>query len=219
MVMRLVLVLLVASTFSGALLADRVSYWKVSDNKRTAESLDEVTVTTWNAKGVSCKANTGGAVTVVETANVITVSRADTGGSMGAELQAALETAGRNIAAAKEALLAAATKGSELDREEAMFRRAELFETEARSGGGRAEAIRVFQDYITRYKAGFFARDAYTTLAEFQSAAGKIADARATLKSMISADTALARLGHQKLGELEAGTKDWKAALAALKAA
>jgi hypothetical protein len=158
-------------------------------------------------------------VTVVETANVITVSRADTGGSMGAELQAALETAGRNIAAAKEALLAAATKGSELDREEAMFRRAELFETEARSGGGRAEAIRVFQDYITRYKAGFFARDAYTTLAEFQVAAGKTADARATLKSMIGADSSLVRLGNQKLGELEAGTKDWKAALAALKAA
>lgn len=216
--MRLVLVLLVASTFSGALLADRVTYWKASGDKRTAESLDEVTVTAWSAREVSCKPATG-AVVKIETASIITVSRADTGGSMGAELMAALETAGRNVAAAKEALLAASGKGSELDREEALFRRAELYETEARSGGGRADAMREFQAYITRYKAGFFARDAYTTLAEFQVAAGKTADARTTLKSMIGADSSLLRLGNQKLGELEADAKDWKAALTAFKAA
>jgi hypothetical protein len=216
--MRLVLILLVASTFSGALLADRVTYWKVSGDKRTAESLDEVAVTAWNAKEVTCKPATG-AVTKLETAQIISINRADTGGSMGAELKDALDTAGRNAAAAKDALLAASSKGSEIDREEALFRRAELYEADARSGSGRADAIRELQAYVSRYKAGFFARDAYTTLAEFQAAGGKVADARATLKAMIGADTALARLGNQKLGELEADAKDWKAALAAFKSA
>lgn len=213
--MRLVFALLVtASLFSGALSADRITYWKSSGGKRAAETAEKVVVQGWNAREVTYRTADGKSVKV-DTASVIAVMRTvGEGGSMGKELQDAMELGGKDATAAREALAAVASKGAGLDKEEALFRRAESF-----GGGSTAEAIREYQAYTSAYKGGFFARDAWTTLADLQVDAGKAADARATLRAMIAADTALAQMGNQKLGELEVRARDLKAALAAFKAA
>jgi tetratricopeptide (TPR) repeat protein len=124
--------------------------------------------------------------------------------------------------AAVNALTELASKGNDLDKEEALFRKADLYAGEARLSSKASAynaAIAELTGYTNKYKAGFFAREAYIALSGFQRAMKKPADARATLRSMISADSSLARIGNQKLGELECNVGDWAAALAALKAA
>ncbi len=210
---------LVATVFAGALCADRISYWKGAGAKRVVDSLDGVTVTSWNAKSVAYKTadnKTGN----VDTASVLSLDRK--GGSMSKDLEAAINMIAEDAGAAADQLGQLATKGSDLDKEEAQYRRAGIYANEARASNKLnvvTAAISELGAYVNKYKAGFYARDAYTSMVTFQRRAKKEADARATLKTMINADPSLQRLGNQKLGELEAAVGDWKAALSAFKSA
>lgn len=215
---RYAAIALVAALFAGALCADRITYLKRSGGKSTVESVDG-TVTGWNAKAVSYRTDDNKTGTV-DSASVISIARE--GGSMSAELANAIKLSGNDPQAATEALTQLASRGNDLDKEEAMFRKADLWGAEARASNKASvynTAIAELNAYVGKYKAGFFARDAYVQLANCQRTMKKPADARATLKSMINADPALARLGNQKLGELECKEGDWNAALSALKAA
>lgn len=210
---------LFATLFAGALCADRISYWKGAGAKRTVDTLDGVTVTGWNAKAVAYKTadNKTGSV---DTVAVISLDRK--GGSMSKDLETAINLIAEDAGSAADQLGQLAGKGNDLDKEEAMYRRAGIYGTEARASNKAnavAAAINEYNAYVNRYKAGFFAREAYTTLVSFQRRAKKDADARAVLKGMINADPSLQRLGNQKLGELEAAVGDWKAAISAFKSA
>lgn len=210
---------LFAIVFAGTLCADRITYLKRAGGKSTVETVDKATVTGWNAKAVSYKTDDGKTGTV-DTASVISMTRI--GGSMSPELAEAIELAASDPAAALGALSELASKGNDLDKEEASYRKAEINAAEARTSNKMSffnAAIADLSAYTNKYKAGYFSRDAYTTLADFQRRLKKPADARATLKGMIGADPSLSRLGNQKLGELECSQGDWAAALSALKAA
>ena len=213
-------VFILACALSGALSADRITYMKSTGGGRVLEQFDNVLITAWNVSTVSFRKSEGGPDTLA-TSSVVTITRVGPGGTMGSDLRLALETIATDHTRAKALMTAAAGKGSELDREEAVFRRAELFDNEARSNGRSAleDAIREYSQYHARYKAGFFARDSWVAQAELQQIAKRPADARATLRAMIGAHRELERLGNQKLGELEAFTGDFKAALQAFKAA
>ncbi|MBX3473623.1 MAG: hypothetical protein KF754_04510 [Planctomycetes bacterium] len=219
MIRHALTLLLVASTFACAASADMISYLRRAGGKVTIESVDNVTVTAWNARQVSYRTadNKTGTVT---SADVISLVRA--GGSMSRELEAAIAEMANDPQAAEKALQDLTNKGNDLDKEEALFRKAELWAGEARTSGKTSaytQAITDFGTYTNRFKAGYFARDAYTSMADFQRKLKRVADARTTLRAMINADAALQRLGNQKLGELEASQGDWKAALTAFKAA
>lgn len=210
---------LVATLFAGALCADRITYLKRAGGKTTIESLDGVTVTAWNARSVNYRTADNKTGTV-NTADVISMSRS--GGSMSKDLEAAIANMASDPGAAEKSLQELSGKGNDLDKEEALYRKAELWASEARATGKTSAMTQAITDlgvYTGRYKSGYFAREAYTTAADFQRRLKRPADARTTLRAMINADASLQRLGNQKLGELECSVGDYKAALPVFKAA
>ncbi|MBE7492861.1 MAG: hypothetical protein HS108_14055 [Planctomycetes bacterium] len=211
-------VAMLALVLAGSLAADRIQYLKRAGGKTTVETVDEVNITAWNAKAVTYQTadrKTGS----IDTSTVLSLTRSTT---MSRDLASALGSLSTDPESAVKALNEIASRGNDLDKEEALFRKADYFGTEARTTNrapAYAQAVSEYSAYVNRYKAGFFAREAYTALSAAQQWQKKPADARATLRNMISADPVLQRLGNQKLGELEVRNGDWNAALTALKAA
>lgn len=213
---RIALVAFAAVGFAGGLFADVIVFWKGSGSSRQSDAARDVSVTAWNAKSVSYKA--GDKTGSVAVADLISLDRS--GGTKSQDLADALDLLGSDPAAGMDALAGIVAKGNELDKEEAQYLRAQTcFNAAADQSNMLAQAIAEHDAYVKKYKAGYFARDMYTQLADLQYRARKDADARATLKAMAGADPVLARLGHQKLGELECRAGQWKAAIPAFKSA
>jgi hypothetical protein len=206
-------VMFLGTLLAGALHADKVNYIVGSGERAQVKFEDSVTVTSWSAAGVKFKGADGKEVSV-NYADIISIDRR--GGSMSPELEYALDGAGDDPLAAAEELLAITTNGSDLDKQEASISRAQILESESVAERNLAtEVVKAYSFYIEKWKAGYFAREAYRGLANMQ----KVADARATLGKMIGADAVLAREGNQLLGELEATAAKWADAIAAFKKA
>jgi tetratricopeptide (TPR) repeat protein len=198
---------------AGALHADKVNYIVGVGDKAQVKFEDKATVTSWNAAGVKFKVGDGKEVSV-NYADIISIDRR--GGTMSPELADALDFAGADPVAAAEELAAIAASGSDLDKQEAAIYRAQILDSESAADSSLvADAIAAYKAYVSSWKAGYFAREAYRGLAALQ----KVSDARATLGLMISADKALEREGNQLLGQLEASAAKWTEAISAFKKA
>ncbi len=203
--------------FAGSLCADEINYYKKGAKYREIANHNSVEITGWSAAKVDFKGADGKTGSVPGT-DIISVNRAY--GTMHNDLNRAIERVGSDPEAAIPALKTIAASGkSALDKEEALFWHALVYVNEANAGGDISRAITELSAYLKAYKAGFFARDAYRMTADLQRRTKKFSDARTTLKSMISADNALAREGNQMLGELELSEKQYAEALRAFQAA
>lgn len=216
---RLAFVAFTAMLLAGALHADRVTYIVGSGARAEVKFEDKAEITAWSASKVSFKA--GGKDVTINYADVISIDRQ--GGTMSAALSAALDSAGADAIGAAEELLKIMSSGTDLDKQEAAIYRAQILDSESAADPGlAAEAIKAYNAYISGWKAGFFAREAYRGLAAIQERSasnGGVSAARATLTKMISADSVLAREGNQLLGELEEAAGKWADAIRAFKAA
>lgn len=203
-----VALMLVGTLLAGALYADSVTYVSGSGTKAEVKTADGVTVTDWTCAKVIFK-NGEGKATTVDYKNIISVDRMY--GSMGKELQTALDTIGADPGRAIELLQGVAASGNKLDKEEATYIRAQLLENDSAASGKTGPAINAYKDYIKSWKNGYFARDVYTRLTNMQ----RENDARTTLNGMIRADKSLERQGNQLLGQLEARAGKFPAAIKA----
>lgn len=210
---RLTFVMFMSALLAGALHADKVNYIVGSGDKAQVKYDDKAVVTSWTAAGIKFKGTDGKEVSVNYT-DIISIDRR--GGTMSTDLEYALDDASVDPLAAADGLLALSTAGTDLDRQEAAISRAQILEGESAADKNlAAEAIKAYNFYVTTWKAGYFAREAYRSLAGLQ----KIADARTTLGKMIAADKVLEREGNQLLGQLEAEAGKWGDAIAAFKKA
>jgi tetratricopeptide (TPR) repeat protein len=204
--------LLLTCLLAGTVRADNITYIERAGGKVAIKMEDGVSVKSWSASRVEFE-NRDKKTVSVNTGDVLSLDRL--GGTMGKDLQRALDMIGANPQGAIEALAAVASGGSALDKEEATYIRAQLLENESAATGRTGPAINAYKDYVKNWKAGYFARDVYPRLAHMQPEN----DARATLNSMIRADKSLERLGNQLLGQLEARAGKFPAAISAFKAA
>lgn len=197
----------------GALHADRITYLATSGGKTELKVEDRVAITSWSASKVDYETADKKKLSVAYK-DVVSVDR--TGGTMSQQLSDALNLVGQDPRGAIAELAAVASGGNALDKEEATFLRAQLLESESNADRSLlSEAVKAYDGYTKTWKAGFFARDAYRSLANLQPTAA----ARTTLGNMARADASLARLGNQLLGELEAREGKWAEAISAFKSA
>jgi hypothetical protein len=197
----------------GALHADRITYLATSGGKTDLKVEDRVTITAWSASKVDYETADKKKMSVAYK-DVLSVDRA--GGTMSQQLSDALNLVGQDPRGAIAELAAVAAGGSQLDKEEASFLRAQLLESESNADRSlRNEAIKAYDAYTKTWKSGYFARDAWRNLANLQPTAA----ARTTLGNMARADASLARLGYQLLGELEMREGKWSDAISAFKSA
>jgi hypothetical protein len=216
-VKQLAAIFVAAVMLAGSLAADRVAHITGSGDERRIEHLTEGSVTAWSAREVTFTGADRRSTTILHR-NVFTVDR--NGGTMSRELSRAIERIGTDADEALGLLGQVVESGSALDREEAGFWRLQIHMD--RAGASTAalnQAITQIQSYLRSYRAGYFARDAYTWLQELQRRAGKLDDARATLRNMSEADASMQRQAQQLLGELEAGAANWEAAVRAFQTA
>ncbi|MCB9894752.1 MAG: hypothetical protein H6839_09900 [Planctomycetes bacterium] len=202
---------------AGTLYADRISYIQGSGAKAEMKMDEDITITGWSASKVDYKTADGKAASVKYN-DILSLDRHY--GSMSAQLSEAMDLIAADPGDAIAALAEIAANGNALDREEAAFLRANILDSESYADKALlGQAVKAYQDYVKSYKAGYFAREVYRGLSNGQLRSNDVSGARATLKGMVRADSALEREGNQLLGELEAGEAKWSDAIAAFKAA
>jgi tetratricopeptide (TPR) repeat protein len=205
--------MLFATLVAGSLHADRITYLSGTGAAAKLEVADRATITAWSAAKVDFETDAKQRVSV-KYSEIISLDR--TGGTMSKEFSAALDMIGSDQTAAIAELAKLSEAGNALDREEALYIRAQLLEADSIARpAARATAISAYQTYVQRHKAGYFARDVYTRLARLQNEN----DGRATLRALAGADASLRRFGNQKLGEHEAYFGKFPAAITAFQAA
>jgi tetratricopeptide (TPR) repeat protein len=216
-VKQLAAVFVAAVLLAGSLAADRIAFIVGTGDERRIEHATNVRVTAWSAREVTYTGEDRRSNSI-QHRNVFTLDRS--GGSMSRELSRAIERIGADADAALELLAQVVESGSALDREEAGYWRLRILVDRAgASEAARNRAITEHQNYLRTYRAGYFAREVYTGLEELQRRAGRMDDARATLRSMSEAEGSMQRQAQQLLGELEAGAGNWQAAVTAFQAA
>lgn len=134
--------------------------------------------------------------------DIVTLSRSSEGGSMSAELFRALSDLGNDPEAAINALENEAKNGTPLNKEEAKFRIAGYFASNANARNAKVAADRV-RDYINSYKDGYFLGEAYTLLGRMCILGKDYDGARTTYKDMVRLGSPYDSKGHQARGELE----------------
>lgn len=209
-------VALCSTLLAGALHADRITYVKRAGGKVSIESIDGLTVTSWNSKEVSYSDADKKSGTVPRR-DIVTLTRETSSSNA---LSEAAGMVGSDPAKAAARLAPLTGTGTALDKEEAQYLLAMLWAGEvSRDPGAATNATRELTKYLQSYKAGYFAALVYQELAALQRQAKKPDDARRTYQNMIGADASLARQGNQWLGELEADQGKWQAAITAFGAA
>ncbi|MCC6574359.1 MAG: hypothetical protein IT462_11265 [Planctomycetes bacterium] len=213
--MRIMAVLLLCgAVFAPALLADEVRF-------RTNEGLVESVaceVTGWSWKEVQYKSAKGSAK--VARKDLVAVQRTSENGTLSDKLSAAQSAMATDLAKARTLLEGELKDASStaVNKEEATYLLADLALIEAGSDGRRRPtAIAAFKNYINSYKEGYFARQAYTSLAGLQRASKDVSGARETFKNMAKVGSGLDLIGSQLLGEFELDEKQWQAAVVAFK--
>ncbi|MCA8911618.1 MAG: hypothetical protein KDB82_07925 [Planctomycetes bacterium] len=199
-----------AVLMAGALHADKIAYISKAEVKHE----DSVTITDWSASKVTFKK--GDATVSVDYKDVISLDRHY--GTMSGALSDALELVGSDPQGAIDALEQVAQSGESLDKEEASIIRAQLLDNESAADSRVAPAaIKAYSTYLSNWKSGYFAREAYRGLAALQENGNQDGAARTTLKNMIKADSSMQREGNQLLGEFEARKAKWSDAITAFK--
>lgn len=201
----------IAVALASFLAADTVMYF---DKGKLKTELD-ATVESWNADQVKVKTEKGSTITIDRT-DVSTIERI--GGSMSGDLADAISLMGEDPKSADELLKQVAASGGALDKEEAVYRRGQLWVQQSKLKPSLADnAMKVMADYTKNYKKGYFTKRAHTTLAEMQSAAKRVNDARTTWRSLASVNATLKFDGNLGLGILEAREGKWADAISAFK--
>lgn len=208
---------LVGMLLAGSLHADKITYVSGSGAKAEVKNEENISITDWSASKVTFKTKDDKS-TSVDYKDVISLDRHY--GTMGGDLSNALELVGSDPQGAIDALAQVAQSGSKLDKEEATIIRAQLLDNESANNASVApEAIKAYSTYLSSWKAGYFAREAYRGLAALQENNKQSNAARTTLRNMAKADSSLQREGNQLLGELEAREGKWSDAISAFKGA
>jgi hypothetical protein len=202
---------------AGTLHADKITYITGSGSKEQVKFVDNITITGWSASKVTYKTDKDQS-TSVDYKEVLSLDRHY--GSMSSELSDALDLVGSNPKGAIDALAQVARSGNSLDREEASIIRAQLLDNaSANDPAYRSEAMKAYGAYLSSWKAGYFAREAYKGLAVLQENGRQVGAARTTLRNMAKADRTMQREGNQLLGEFEGRHAKWSDAINAFKAA
>lgn len=201
---------------AAGLYADRVMYI-TSGAEPSVVTARDATVTSWSASELRFRNAEGGSVTV-DHRRVVSVDR--TGGTMSDALGRAMSQMGTDPEGALATLQDVSRNAEGLDKEEATYRIAKLYdEAAAADESATARAVNAYDSYLDTYPDGYFAREAYRRLADFRLRAEQVDAARRTFRDMAGADASMRREANQWLGELEAGLGNWKPAINAFKSA